>query len=179
MIDKLKLWLVPVVGVLLLLLVGFTSYKVGHNKGVDAGYNNGYNAGYSKGYSDGYSDRNKLAEKQLADAVTANTKTETQIVYQTIPYTGSDVQVHTDPPVVTVEVNGKKQEVVQHQETADLAVKTETQVKIKVPERRWTFGIGTDGKTATYMLKAPIKGAVGAWVAGGKGKVMGGLSISF
>ena len=113
--------------------------------------------------------------------MTANTKTETKIVYQKIPYNGNDVQVHTEKPVVTVEVNGKKQEIEQHSETADLAVKTETAVKVKIPERRWSFGIGTDGHKATYMLKAPIKGAVGAWVAGGgkDNRIMGGISISF
>lgn len=144
-----------------------------------SGYKAGYNAAYSKGYSDGYHDRNKLTEQQSKDAVTANTKTETKIIYQKIPYTGTDVQVRTEKPVVTVEVNGKKQEVVQHSETADLAVKTETALKIRVPERRWVFGVGTDGKRPMYMLKAPISGAVGAWVAGGSHKVMGGVSISF
>lgn len=152
-----------------------------YNKGYDKGYKEAYDTAYSKGYSDGYKDRNKLAEQQIADAVTANTKTETKIVYQKIPYNGNDVQVHTEKPVVTVEVNGKKQEIEQHSETADLAVKTETAVKVKIPERRWSFGIGTDGHKATYMLKAPIKGAVGAWVAGGgkDNRVMGGISISF
>jgi len=143
------------------------------------GYDNGHKDGYSKGYSDGYADRNKLVAKEISDAVIANSKTETKIVYQKIPYNGNDVQVHTEKPVVTVEVNGKKQEVQQHSETADLAVKTETAVKIKVPERKWTVGIGTDGKKPMYMLKAPVKDAVGVWVAGGSHKFMGGLSVSF
>lgn len=142
----------------------------------------GYSSGYDVGYRDGYQERNRLAlleNRNANDTVQNHTKTETKIVYQKIPYTGTDVQVRTEKPVVTVEVNGKKQEVVQHSETADLAVKTETAVKIKVPERRWTFGIGTDGKRPMYMLKAPVSGAVGAWVAGGSHKVMGGVSISF
>lgn len=149
--------------------------------GYMTGYENGHKTGYDAGYSAGYSDRNKLADKQIADAVTANTKTETRVIYQKIPYTGSDVQVRTENPVVTVSVNGKQQEVKQHSETADLAVKTETAVKIRVPERRWKFGIGVDNrKKPAYMLSAPIKGAVGAWVAGsGRNKIMGGLTISF
>lgn len=163
------------VAVLVIIAVGYLTYRNGYDKG----YKEAYDTAYSKGYSDGYHDRNKLAEQQSKDAVTANTNTETKIIYQKIPYTGTDVQVRTEKPVVTVEVNGKKQEVVQHSETADLAVKTETAVKIKVPERRWTFGIGTDGKKPMYMLKAPISGAVGAWVAGGSHKFMGGVSISF
>lgn len=137
-----------------------------------SGYKAGYNAAYSKGYSDGYADKGKLTDNSTV-------KTETKIVYQKIPYNGNDVQITTPPPTVTVSVNGKKQEVKQKTETADLSVKTETAVKIKVPERRWVFGIGTDGKKPMYMLKAPVSGAVGAWVAGGSHKFMGGVSISF
>lgn len=164
--------------VLVAVLAGGYQYGV---QRYDMGYKEAYDLAYSKGYSDGYHDRNKLAEQQAKDAVTANTKTETKIIYKKIPYTGTDVQVRTEKPVVTVEVNGKKQEVVQHSETADLAVKTETAVKVKIPERRWTFGIGTDGHKATYMLKVPVSGAVGAWVAGGgrDRRIMGGVSVSF
>ena len=171
--DKLKLVLIAAI---IALLIGGYFYA---EKRYDAGYNDGYNTAYSKGYSDGYADRNKLVAKEISDAVVANSKTETKIVYQTIPYNGNDVQVHTEKPVVTVEVNGKKQEVQQHSETADLAVKTETAVKIKVPERKWSVGIGTDGKRPMYMLKAPVKDAIGVWVAGGSHKFMGGVSVSF
>ena len=171
--DKSKLILIAAV---IALLIGGYFYA---EKRYDAGYNAGHMDGYNKGYSDGYADRNKLVAKEISDAVVANSKTETKIVYQTIPYNGNDVQVHTEKPVVTVEVNGKKQEVQQHSETADLAVKTETAVKIKVPERRWSVGIGTDGKKPMYMLKAPVKDAIGVWVAGGSHKFMGGLSVSF
>lgn len=171
--DKSKLILIAAV---IALLIGGYFYA---EKRYDAGYNAGHMDGYNKGYSDGYADRNKLVAKEISDAVVANSKTETKIVYQTIPYNGNDVQVHTEKPVVTVEVNGKKQEVQQHSETADLAVKTETAVKIKVPERRWSVGIGTDGKKPMYMLKAPVKDAIGVWVAGGSKKFMGGLSVSF
>lgn len=157
------------------LLIG---YAIGSHIGKKAGYTDGhtigYNEGYSKGYSDGYADKGKLTDNSAV-------KTETKIVYERIPYNGNDVQITTPPPTVTVEVNGKKQEIQQKQETADLQVKTETEVKLKIPERKWSIGIGTDGHKATYMLKAPIKGAVGAWVAGGgrDNRVMGGVSISF
>lgn len=163
--------ILAVTAVVLIVVIGY----ILHNKGYNAGYKNGYDVGYSNGYAD----RNKLVSKEISDAVTANTKTETKIVYKTIPYTGNDIQIKTEKPVVKVEVNGKQQEIKQHSETADLAVKTETEVKIKVPERKWVFGIGTDGKKPMYMLKAPIKDAVGVWVAGGSHKVMGGVSISF
>lgn len=155
---------------------GLAGYSIAYEKY----YGPRYKAGYDAGYTDGYQERNRLVQKEIADAVAANTKTETKIVYQKVPYTGADVQVHTEPPKVTVDINGKKTDIVQHSETADLAVKTETAVKIKVPERRWSVGIGTDGRKAAYMIKAPIKGAVGAWIAGsGRSKIMGGLSISF
>lgn len=143
------------------------------------GYNRGYGNGYDVGYSEGYAERNRLVEHEISDAVAANTKTETKIIYKTVPYAGNDVQVTTTPPTVSVSVNGKKQEIVQHQETADLAVKTETAVAIKIPERRWKIGIGTDGKKMAYMLSAPVKNAVGVWIAGNRQKVMGGVSISF
>lgn len=138
----------------------------------DAGYDLGYSAGYSKGYSDGYADKGKLSENSTI-------KTETKIVYEKIPYNGNDVQIKTEPPKVTVSINGKKQEIQQKTETADLQVKTESEVRIKIPERRWHVGIGTDGKNLAGTIKIPVKDAVGVWVAGTKGKVMGGVSISF
>ena len=160
----------------LVLVIGavITGYMYGKRQ-----YSAGYDKGYDIGYKAGYEERNRLALLSKPDAVTEHVKTETKIVYQKVPYTGTDVQVKTEPPKVTVEVNGKKQEIVQKQETADLSVKTETAVKIKIPERRWKLGIGTDGKSAAGMLSFPVKGAVGGWVAGSKGKVMGGISISF
>ena len=164
-----------IIFILISIVIGYFYGEFRYKKGYDYGYKIGYDYGYKMGYQE----RNKLAEKEIADAISQNTKTETKIVYQKIPYTGTDVQVKTETPKVTVSVNGKKQDIVQHSETADLAVKTETAVSVKIPERRWTIGIGTDGKKPMYMLKAPVKGAVGAWVAGGSHKIMGGLSVSF
>lgn len=174
MFDKLKAF-IPLICALCALLAGlYIGYRFGVKRGLEDGYNNGYNAGYSAGYSAGYADKGAIQESSAV-------KTETKIEYIKIPYNGNDVQVTTPPPKVTVSVNGKKQEVNQKTETADLQVKTETAVKLKIPERRWSIGIGTDGHKATYMLKAPIKGAVGAWVAGGgrDNRIMGGVSISF
>lgn len=160
---------------ILVLIAGYAFGEYRYNQG----YKKGYALGYDKGYSEGYQERNRLAEKEIADAVSQNVKTETKIVYEKIPYTGTDVQVKTEPPKVSISVNGKKQEIKQKTETADLAVKTETAVAIKIPERKWSIGIGTDGHKATYFLKAPVKNAVGVWVAGNRDKVMGGLSFSF
>lgn len=167
-----KKLLVAYIVVILCTLLG--AYLYGKDRYND-GYTIGYNEAYGKGYSDGYEDKGKLSDNSTV-------KTETVIKYEKIPYNGNDVQIKTEPPKVTVEVNGKKQEIKQKQETADLAVKTETEVKIKIPERKWTFGVGTDGHGVSYMLKAPVKDAVGVWIAGTSGrdkKVMGGVSISF
>jgi Zn-dependent metalloprotease len=144
-------------------------------------YNAGYDKGYDIGYKDGYEERNMLASKEKP---AVQTVTETKVVYKEIPYNGTDVQVHTEKPVVTVSLNGKEQKIEQKTATADLAVKTETNVKLKLPEKRWSAGIGTDGKNVAYMLKTPLKVGkntdnLGMWVAGTKGKVMGGISISF
>lgn len=156
------------------LLIGYAiGSHIGKKAGYAEGHTLGYNEGYGKGYSDGYADKGKLQD--------SNIKTETKIVYEKIPYNGNDVQVTTPPPTVTLEINGKKQEIQQKQETADMQIKTEASVKLKIPERRWSVGLGTDGHKATYFIKAPIKGAVGAWVAGGgrDNRVMGGISVSF
>lgn len=143
----------------------------------NAGYKAGYNVAYGKGYTDGYADKGKLTDNSTV-------KTETKIVYEKIPYNGNDVQITTPPPTVKVSVNGKQQEVKQKTETADLQVKTDTEVKIKIPERKWKIGLGTDGKKMSYMLSTPapfVKNeAVGLWIAGtGREKIMGGVSISF
>ena len=167
--DKKIILLTCIVGII---LGGIGGYYYGHYVGEKDGYNDGYNRGYSKGYSDGYTDKGKIPE----------VKTETKIVYEKIPYNGNDVQITTPPPTVTVSVNGKKQEVKQKQETADLQVKTETAVNLKIPERKTVIGIGTDGKHVSGMIKVPVKlgsDATGVWVAGTKGKIMGGVSISF
>lgn len=150
--------------IIILIISLFIGYEYGLKK---------YNDGYKLGYSAGYAEKNKLIE------VPGAVKTETKIVYEKIKYNGNDVQIKTEEPKVTVSINGKKQEIKKNVETADLAVKTETEVKLKIPERKWSVGIGTDGHKATYFLKAPIKNAVGVWVAGNKEKFMGGISVSF
>ena len=175
--NKIHAYVLAIIFAIILVFGG--GYYYGHTR-YNAGYDAGYKKAYDIGYSEGYNNANALKEKEIADAVQAHSKTETKIVYQTIPYNGNDVQVHTEKPKVTVSVNGKKQEIQQKTETADLAVKTETAIKIKIPERRWKFGIGTDGKKPAFMLSAPVTGAVGVWVAGSTNKkIMGGVSVSF
>ena len=165
--DKMSI-IISVIVICIILIGGYFYTEHQYN----VGYDNGHKDGYSKGYSDGYADRNKLADNSTV-------KTETKIEYVKIPYNGNDVQIKAEPPKVTVEVNGKKQEIKQKQETADLAVKTDVSMKLKLPERKWHLGIGTDGKHLAGTVKIPVKDAIGVWVSGTKGKVMGGVSISF
>lgn len=160
--------IISVIVICIILLCGYFYCE----KKYDEGYDFGYKDGYSKGYSDGYEDKGKLSDNSTV-------KTETKIIYEKIPYNGNDVQVKTEPPKVTVSINGKKQEIKQKTETADLQVKTDAEVKIKIPERKWHVGIGTDGKHLAGTVKIPVKDAIGVWVSGTKGKVMGGISVSF
>ena len=166
-------WVIAIVVIIAIALCG--GYYYGTRQ-----YKAGYDAGYKIGYDDGYKNANALKQKEIADAVATHSRTETKIVYQKIPYNGNDVQIKTEPPKVTVSVNGKQQEIQQKTETADLAVKTETAVAIKIPERKTSIGIGVDNdKKPAYMLKHNINGATGIWIAGSKHKFMGGVSISF
>ena len=143
-------------------------------------YNEGYNDGYRIGYEDGYEERNSIPNS-------VQTVTETQVIYKEVPYTGHDVEIHTEKPVVTVAVNGKElKPIVQTTSTADLAVQTTSIVKLQVPEKRWSFGVGvSNDKKIAYMLKTPLKvgkntNNLGLWISGtGKKQVMGGVSISF
>ena len=142
------------------------------------GYSRGYKVGYDAGYKAGYAERNALAETKEPEV---RTVTETKVVYKEVPYNGNDVQVTTEKPKVTIAVNGKKQELKQTTATADLAVKTEAKIDLKIPERKWVVGIGTDGHDPALMLKAPLSknGAVGIWGAGTRKKAFVGLSVSF
>lgn len=149
-------------------------------------YNTGKNDGYKLGYKKGYGEAIEAmapAPKPKADTVqtTAVIKTETQTTVR--PKTKADkadVVIKTAPPTVTASVNGKKYEFKPQSEILETGIKTTATLNIKVPERRWTVGIGTDGHKPSYMIKAPIRNAVGIWMAGtGKDKIMGGVSISF
>ena len=143
-------------------------------------YNEGYNDGYRIGYEDGYEDRNSVPNS-------VQTVTETKVVYTEKPYDGkNDVVIHTDKPVVTIDVNGKQQQIVQTDTTADIGVQTTVTTKLRLPEKKWAIGLGIDNnKKVAYMLKSPLKVGknsdnLGLWIAGsGRDKVMGGVSISF
>lgn len=144
-----------------------------------------YKAGYDKGYVAGVESVHSVPIKEKPDTVqtVATVQTEAKTVVR--PKTQQDtasVAVKVEKPTITATVNGKKYDFKPQSEVLDTTVKTTGVISVRVPERRWTAGIGYGkDRKVSYMLKAPIgKSAVGVWVAGsGKKNFMGGLSVSF
>ena len=143
----------------------------------DLGYREGWTAAIE-------STASVPAVPERPDTVQAQTAVVTQTETVVRPKTASDkasVVVKTEAPKVAVKVNDKTYDFKPHTEVLQTGVRTYGTVNIRIPERRWVVGLGTDGRRAAYMVKAPIgKSAVGLWVAGsGREKIMGGLSVSF
>lgn len=160
--------------VLIAVLVGGYQYGV---QRYDLGYREGWTAAIE-------STASVPAVPVVSDTVQAQTAVVTQTETIVRPKTANDtasVVVTTEKPVVAATVNGKPYTFDAKTEVLQTGVKTYGTVNIRIPERRWVVGLGTDGKRAAYMVKAPIgKSAVGLWVAGsGREKIMGGLSVSF
>lgn len=164
------------IGIIVLVAVLVGGYRYGYYQH-DLGYKAGWTAAVEATAS-------VPAVSEQQDTVQAQTavvsKTETVVR----PKTANDkasVVITTEKPVVTATVNGKAYDFKPQTEVLQTGVKTYGTVNIRIPERRWVVGLGTDGKRAAYMVKAPIgKSAVGIWVAGsGREKIMGGLSVSF
>lgn len=144
-----------------------------------------YDLGYREGWTAAIESTAAVpATPEVPDTVQAQaaivSKTETVVRPKTTSDTAS-VVVTTDAPKIAATVNGKPYTFDAKTEVLQTGVKTYGTVNIKIPERHWVVGLGTDGKRAAYMVKAPIgKSAVGLWVAGsGRDKIMGGLSVSF
>lgn len=160
--------------VLAVVLIG--GYRYGSYQR-DLGYKAGWTAAIeSTAYAPAVPERPDTVQTQAAVV----THTETVVRPKTTSDTAS-VVIKTDAPKVAATVNGKPYTFDAKSEVLQTGVKTYGTVNIRVPERRWVVGLGTDGRRAAYMVKAPIgKSAVGLWVAGaGRDKVMGGLSVSF
>ena len=155
--------------------------------GIICGYFVGKNTGYKNGYDTGYANALESitpVEKPKPDTVQVATAIKTETETHVKPKTSekqADVVVNTAPPVIHASVNGKKYDFKPKSEYLDTTVKTTGVINVKVPERKYTFGIGYGkDRKVSYMLKVPVKNAVGVWVAGSnKNNVMGGLSISF
>lgn len=155
--------------------------------GIICGYFVGKNTGYKNGYERGYAvalesvtpvEKPKQDTVQTAVAITTETQTTVR------PKTKQDkaeVVVNTTPPKIVASVNGKKYDFKPQNEVLDTTIKTTGVINVKVPERKNVFGIGySKERKMAYMLKVPVKNAVGVWVAGtGKNNFMGGVSISF
>lgn len=160
--------------VLIAVLIGGYQYGV---RQYDLGYREGWTAAIES-----------TAPVPAVPAVPDTVQTQAAVVTHTEtivrPKTGADkasVVVTTEAPKVAATVNGKPYTFDAKTEVLQTGVKTYGTVNIRIPERRWVVGLGTDGKRAAYMVKAPIgKSAVGLWVAGaGRDKIMVGLSVSF
>lgn len=149
-----------------------------------------YQKGYQKGYKVGYADALESTMPPIqvpADTVQTVAQVKTETVTTVRPKTQQEIKnnapavvIETKSPVVQATVNGQKYDFKPQSEVLQTGVQTTATIAVKVPERRWKIGIGmADNKKPAYMLSAPIKGAVGAWVAGTKGRVMGGVTVSF
>ena len=164
------------IGIIVLAAALIGGYRYGSYQH-DLGYREGWTAAIE-------STASVPAVSEQQDTVQAQTAVVTQTETIVRPKTANDtasVVIATEKPVVTATVNGKAYDFKPQTEVLQTGVKTYGTVNIRVPERRWVVGLGTDGRRAAYMVKAPIgKSAVGLWVAGsGREKIMGGLSVSF
>lgn len=148
----------------------------------------GYQSGSERGRKDGYDTavalfqqrQNKETKTDVVSGTVTTVVEAATTVRPRVDGTEAAVQVAVEPSKTTVTVNDKKYEFNAKSEILQTGVRTETEVKLRIPERRWVVGLGTDGKKAAYMVKTPVKGAVGLWIAGsGRDKVMGGVTISF
>ena len=170
---KINIYIVVAVAVLVCFLLG--GYYYGKEQ-----YKNGYNAGYTHALE---SMSVPIEVVQKPDTATVQTGVVTTVEATVKPKptpTTPDVVITTEAPKVSASVNGKEYTFDAKSEYLQAGAKTSASISVKIPERRWTIGLGTDGRKASYMLKAPIKGAVGLWIAGsGREKIMGGVSVSF
>lgn len=146
-------------------------------------YNNGYKVGYDIGYADAMETVQVPIEVKpdtVQTVATVQTVTETVVRPKTKPDEPS-VVIKTKEPEIVASVNGKKYDFKPTHELLETGIKTTGVISVKVPERKYSFGIGYGkDKKVSYMLKVPVKNAVGLWVAGsGKKNFMGGVSISF
>ena len=121
---------------------------------------------------------------------TATTETTATVEYtpkQTAQ--DADIELTTPPQVVTVSVNGRKQTIekaTDERYTFDknkltYTQKSTTDLNITVPDstRHWSIGVGVGRNGAAGLLRFPLRGHVGGWIAGDRRSVMGGVSVNF
>lgn len=133
----------------------------------------------------------KVVEKPVEHVVTETvTKTDIQYVPKAT-LADPDVDIKIPKQEIKVAVNGKEQAIkktdsekyIFDENKLQLEHYSKSSVDIKVPvvdkTRRWSIGIGAGKDGAAYMVRAPLKGHVGAWAAGNKKAIMGGVSFDF
>lgn len=166
------------VAIVAVVLLGLYCYK----RAYDSGYKVGYDAGYTACAESMSVPIQVIKPDTVQASVGVATTTTTTVRPKTKEDTAS-VVVKTEAPKVTAVVNGKKYDFTPQNQVLETGVSTSASLSIRIPERRWTAGIGYGkDKKVSYMLKAPIgkSSALGVWVAGsGKSNFMGGLSVSF
>lgn len=165
------------VAIVAVVLLGLHCYK----RAYDSGYKRGYDAGYTSCAESMSVPIQVIQPDTVQASVGVATTTQTYVRPKTQQDTAS-VEIKTEAPKVVATVNGKKYDFEPTTQVLGTTVSTTGTINVRIPERRWTAGIGYGkDKRVSYMLKAPIgKSAVGVWVAGsGKSNFMGGLSVSF
>lgn len=135
----------------------------------------------------------KIVEKEVpVERVVTQTVTKTDVRYVAKKSAADpDVDIKIPKQELTVYVNGQKQTIrkadtekyVFDQNKLQLEQYSKAVVDIKIPTidktRRWSIGIGVGKDGAVYMVRGPLKGHIGAWVAGNKKAIMGGVSFDF
>ena len=128
----------------------------------------------------------------LPEAQEMNTEQKTVTEIRYVPKESSadaDVQVTAPKQELTVSVNGKKQKIEKAEGERFVFDKnklTYTQtssatIDLRVPDntRHWSAGIGIGKNGAAGMVRFPLKGNVGGWVAGDRRNILAGIAVNF
>lgn len=162
--------------VVLIIVACILGYKYGEKQ-----YTAGYNAGYTNAL-ESVSIPIEIKKDTVQVGTTIATTTETYVKPKK-DVSEPSVVIKTEEPKIVASVNGKEYKFEPKSEYLGTTVKTTGVINVRIPERRWTAGIGYGkDKKVHYMLKAPISknSAVGLWISGsGKSNFAGGLSVSF
>lgn len=126
------------------------------------------------------------------ERVVTQTKTVTNVRYVAKPTPSApDVDIKVPAQQIAVAVNGQEQRIskldkekyIFDEGQLKLEQYSKAALDIKIPTvdhtRRWSIGIGASKNGAAYMLRGPVAKHVGAWVAGDKCAIMGGVSFDF
>lgn len=135
----------------------------------------------------------KIVKKEVpVEHIVTQTKTVTDIRYvPKVTTADPDVDIKIPKQQLTVSVNGQQQTIkksdsekyVFDKGQLKLEQNSKASLDITIPTvdktRKWSIGIGASRNGAAYLVRAPLKGHVGAWAAADKKSVMGGISFDF